>query len=207
MELLILIIFITYFYFFFSSKREKENKIAINKIYDKEKYTEENSKKINKIVSLIKTDNVTDVKKIAKLSNCSLEECVLRIRYLEEKGLLPNIHLNTIIFKVIKCSDEDEKLLKIYLPTINAKKLHKINFNLHSSKFDDILYLHKKGLIPEIEIDEKNKKITYIDFNKKIKRDLISIRCKSCGALNDVNRGVVTKCKYCNNDIDEIDKE
>ena len=199
--------------FFIMNKRKKhdndskEEKNWVNEIYDKERYSEKDSKKNNKIISLIKADKETDVKEIAKVSNCSLEECVLRIRYLEENGLIPNIHLNTNIFKLIVCNDEDEALLNKYLPTIRAKNIDKVKFGQNNCNFDEVLYLYKKGLIPEIEIDEDNKKITYIDFNKKIKRDLVSVRCKNCGALNDVNRDIKTKCKYCDNYIYEIDKE
>ena len=56
--------------------------------------------KLNKIYELIKNQHMDDLNKIAELSFCSMPECVLKIKYLENKGLIDNIFIDTVNFKI-----------------------------------------------------------------------------------------------------------
>ena len=64
--------------------------------------------------------------------------------------------------------------------------------------------LYDKDLINGVKLNEVDKEILYytVEKNKK-EKDFISIRCKNCGAINDVNRGNKTRCEYCNTIIED----
>lgn len=164
-------------------------------IYEKELEKDVNFHiKNDKIKKLIIEEKIRDIKEIAERTGCSLEECFLKIKYLEEKGKIPNIHLNTRAYTLIECSYADEELLKKYTPYLNNRKMeaHKQN----EFRYEEILYLFKKGLIPEIDIDEENKTIIFLDLHNS-NNDLVTVVCSNCGSINDINRGSKIRCKYC----------
>lgn len=181
-------------------KEAIENKNNMEKELEKDK---EFHIKNSMIVRLITDDKIRDIKEIAKKSNCTLEECFLKIKYLEEKKRIPNIHLNTRAYTLIECSPEDEMLLQKYTPYLNNRK-----FEVHRKnefKYEELLYLYKKDLIPEIEIDEENKTIIFLDLHRT--DDLVTIVCSNCGSINDVNRNSKCKCKYCQSVINAVNKK
>ena len=71
--------------------------------------------KLQKIYDLILNEKVTDLNYITEESGCNtLEECVLKIRYLENKRIIENHYIDLNSKTVKKCSIEDEKLLQKY---------------------------------------------------------------------------------------------
>ena len=69
--------------------------------------------------------------------------------------------------------------------------------------YEEILGLYKNDLINGIKINEVDKEIIYYTIEKSKVTDLISVECDNCGAINDVDRGIKTRCKYCNTIIEE----
>ena len=73
---------------------------------------------LNKIYTLIESQKMTDIQKIAELSACTIPECVLKIRYLKNKRLLGDYFIDTVQLKLLSCSPEDQALLEKYKPFI-----------------------------------------------------------------------------------------
>lgn len=173
---------------------------------------EEYMDKLSSIYKLINTDKITDINLIAKNSNCTLEECVLKIRYLKNKKLIENYYIDTSNFVLLPCSVEDQKLLDKYKPYIYASHLqideianyvankgYKTINELREDVFNDLVYLNKKGLINGIKIDEIDRRIIYYTIEKrKINDGLETVHCPNCGALNDVSTVGKVRCGYCN---------
>ena len=167
--------------------------------------------KLNNIYKLITKDKETDIKKIAESSNCTLEECVLKIRYLKNKRLLGDYYIDTNNFKLLPCSREDQKLLDKYKPFIYGSHLQ-INeiANLISNKgyknikelrdevYNELKCLDDKGLINGIKIDDIDRKIIYYTIEKrKDNSGYESSHCPNCGAINDVEINGKVRCGYC----------
>ena len=173
--------------------------------------------KVNKIYTLIEINKKTDIKEIAQKSSCSYEECILKIRYLKNKRQIGEYHIDHINGKLLKCTEEENELLKKYKPFIynNHLSISEIASRLpgttsHNLKdireevYQDILSLYENDLINGIKINEVDKEIMYYTIEKRKKeKDFISIRCENCGALNDVNRGSKVRCEYCDTIIED----
>lgn len=70
--------------------------------------------------------------------------------------------------------------------------------------YEDLKKLNEKNLINGIKLNEVDKEILYYTIEKRKKdKDIISIRCENCGAINDVNRGSKTRCEYCDTIIED----
>lgn len=172
---------------------------------------EEFNNKLDNIYSLIKNSRETDIKKIAKSSNCTLEECVLKIRYLKNKRLLGDYYVDTSNFKVLPCSIEDQKLLDKYKPFIYRSHLqineianlisNKGYKNIHELRdevYNELNYLDDKGLLNGIKIDDIDRAIIYYTLEKKKSvSNYESIHCPNCGAINDVEVKSKVRCGYC----------
>ena len=167
--------------------------------------------KVNKIYELITKDKESDIKKIAKSSNCTLEECVLKIRYLKNKKLLEYYYIDTNNFMLLKCSSEDQKLIEKYKPYIYGSHLqineianmvsnkgYKDIHELRDEVYNDLVYLDKKGLLNGIKIDDIDRKIIYYTIEKrKFSDSYESVHCPNCGAINDVEVSSKVRCGYC----------
>ena len=168
--------------------------------------------KLNSIYNMITEDKMSDIKLIAKNSNCTLEECVLKIKYLKNKKLIENYYIDTSNFKLLPCSGEDQKLLDKYKPYIYASHLqvdeianyvankgYKSIQELQDDVFNDLVYLDKKGLINGIKIDNIDRRIIYYTIEKrKTISNYETTHCPNCGALNDVSVTGKVRCGYCN---------
>ena len=168
--------------------------------------------KLKSIFDLIRNGEY-DIKKIAKESDCTLEECVLKIKYLKNKRLIEDFYIDTNNLKLIVCNEEDQKLLDKYKPYIYNSHLqideianvitnkgYKDIKKLRDEVFNELVYLDKKGLINGIKIDEIDKKIIYYTIEKRKKHEgLESVHCVNCGALVDVEISGKTRCGYCKN--------
>lgn len=174
--------------------------------------------KISKITDLINA-GYRDIKEIAELTGCQFDECIIKIRYLQNKKQFKNLHIDKKNYKLIDCSLEELELIKKYTPYIYYNHLNidditkRIRVStqqdfeeLREQIYNDIVYLYENNLINGIKINEVDKEIIYYSVEKKKTRDYVTINCPNCGALNDVNRGCKVRCEYCDTIIEYYDK-
>lgn len=167
--------------------------------------------KLNKIYEAIEKKKVWNLEEIAKMSNCTIEECVLKINYLKNKRVLGNYYIDTTNNKIFPCSKEDMKIIDKYKPYIYHSHLQidEIANMMPNPKyldieaireevFNDIKYLNDKKLINGIKLDEIDRKIIYYTIEKrKENKGFESQNCPNCGAINDVAVNGKTRCGYC----------
>ena len=167
--------------------------------------------KLNTIYELITKNKESDIKKIADSSDCTLEECVLKIKYLKNKRLLGDYYIDTSNMKLLPCNLEDQKLLDKYKPFIYRSHLqineianmisNKGYKNIHELRdevYNELNYLDDKGLLNGIKIDDVDRVIIYYTIEKrKVVSNYESIRCPNCGAINDVEVSGKVRCGYC----------
>ena len=174
------------------------------------------TRKMNVIYKSIAEEGNYDIILIAKEAGCSFDECVMKIKYLENKRFFENLHIDTLSGKIKKCTLEDETLLKKYstfiynnhyqikemavrLPGATMDKMPE----LEEKVFKDIEYLDSKGLINGIYLDKENRTITYYTIEKhKDSLEKITINCPYCGAINDVYKNGKSTCVYCKSVIE-----
>ena len=163
------------------------------------------------IVLIILLTSLGDIKKIAKSSNCTLEECVLKIKYLKNKRLLGDYYIDTSNMKLLPCNEEDQKLLDKYKPYIYRSHLqineianlisNKGYKNIHELRdevYNELNYLDDKGLLNGIKIDNVDRVIIYYTIEKrKNVSNYESVHCPNCGAINDVEVSNKVRCGYC----------
>lgn len=168
------------------------------------------NEKLNSIYNIIKSGE-SDINKIAKNSNCTLEETVLKIRYLKNKRLIGDYYVDTNNLLLLPCTKEDEELLEKYKPYVYGSHLqineianlipnkgYKSTNELRDEVFKELLYLDNKGLINGIKIDDIDRKIIYYTIEKrKVSESYESIHCPNCGAINDVEITGKVRCGYC----------
>lgn len=168
-------------------------------------------RKLNKIYILIKDHHMDDINKIAEMSLCTVPECVIKIKYLENKNLINNMFIDTANYKLVPCTKEDEDLVNIYKPFIYGThvQIGEIASLLNTTSYmsleerkkkvlDDLVYLDKKGLLNGIKIDDIDGKIIYYSLEKrKTVYNMETVHCPNCGALNDVDLIGKTRCVYC----------
>lgn len=173
--------------------------------------------KIATIYDLVVNTGETDLLTIANKSNCTLAECVLKIKYLKNKRKIGDFYIDEINGTINKCSEEDQELLDKYKKYIyyNHYQIDEIATNLPNASlnnkdelkekvFNDLTYLDSKNLINGILIDEVDKKIIYYTLEKhKNEKDYVTINCPNCGAINDVNKNGKAKCDYCKTIIED----
>jgi len=176
--------------------------------------------KINKIYDLIVNKKCTDINFIAKDTNCTYNECILKIKYLKNKRAIGDYYIDHVNGIIEKCSKEDLKLINKYKPYIYVKHLQisEIALKLPNSTvntlkkqeervYNELKYLIDKDLINGVILNEVDRKLIYYSVEKhKKEKDYISIVCPSCGALNDVNRGSKVRCEYCSFIIEDNSK-
>lgn len=174
-------------------------------------------KKIDKIKDCILNNNITDIEQIATLSNCNIEECILKIMYLKNKRVIGDYYIDTINRMIKKCDAEDEILLDKYNKYIYASHLQipemaremrnpgkKSYKDIEKDIFKDLSYLDDKKLLNGIFFDKKKKLITYYTVEKHNKAlDYVTINCPNCGALVDVKKKNKARCEYCDNIVED----
>ena len=167
--------------------------------------------KLNEICILITQKSMTDIKKIAEMSQCSVPECILKIRYLKNKRYIGDYYIDTVHLQLVPCSEDDQLLLEKYKPfvygshlqindianVINNPKYLTIQ-ELRDKVYKEIKYLYDKGLINGIKLDTIDREIIYYSIEKrKVDSDVESVHCPNCGALNDVDIRGKVRCGYC----------
>ena len=64
--------------------------------------------------------------------------------------------------------------------------------------FEELKYLVDNDLINGVILNEIDETITYYSIEKhKNNKNIVTISCPSCGALNDINIGDKKRCEYC----------
>jgi hypothetical protein len=176
-------------------------------------------KKIEKIIYCVRNKNMESIQEIAKNSNCSFEECILKLNYLKNKQILNDLYIDRINQVIKKCSEEDIKILEKYynmlyvdhfqliemairMPNLYNRPLEEISDEI----FNDLKYLYDKCIINGIKLDEEHKKIIYYTVEKHTKANVyISVNCNKCGALVDIPFGGHARCSYCNSMNEDTD--
>ncbi len=189
------------------------------KYYDLTEPTDNNfDEKVNKIYNLIINENKDDIELIAKESDCTLEECIMKIRYLKNKRLIGDYYIDVANKIIRKCSETDQQLLKKYSKYIYNQHLQIDEIalrdtrttleNLEETKnniYNDISYLYKKGLLNGIKLNNVDKSIAYYTIDKKNpSMELKTLNCPNCGAINELNKHSKVKCDYCGTIIEDI---
>lgn len=199
----------------YAIKKEKINEQSFQryaKFYDNTACHDDAFKdKVTTIYNCIVKEKKSNIKEIAERSNCAYEECILKIKYLKNKGYIGEYYIDHIEGTVLPCTKEDLVLLKRYkkyvynhhlqvdeiaarLPGTTIENLKEVSDKI----LRDLIYLEKKDLINGIKINEIDKEIIYYDLEKKKKKyDVVTVSCPNCGALNDVNKGSKVRCQYC----------
>ena len=171
--------------------------------------------KIAKIKKLILEDNADDIEFIAKESGCEMEEVMMKINYLKNKKVLDNCYIDTANNKIVKCTEEDLKLVEKYKPYLYGSHLPlqeiiavvPATTNSVEEKKDEVIkelrYLIDNKIVNGVTYNEVDEKLVYYSVEKHNKeKDFASIVCPKCGALNDVNYKSKAKCKYCGNIVE-----
>lgn len=167
--------------------------------------------KLNQIYILITKNGERDIQKIAELTSCKLPECVIKIKYLKNKRLIEDLYIDTNTFKLIKCSEEDQALIKKYKPYIYGSRAQVEDFYQQvpweaglseeaqkKKVLEEIKYLADKGLIIGVKVDDIDGRIIYYSIEKrKTVYNRETTHCPNCGALNDVEITGKTRCDYC----------
>lgn len=203
--------------------RKKTRKIDINHINENsfQKYAkfygeiypheEDFDAKLNTIYTLITNNGERDIKRIAELSSCQIPECVIKIKYLKNKRMIDDLYIDTNNLVLIKCSEEDQKLIDKYKPYIYGSHTQIADFaallpnpdnleidDLRKKALEELKYLNNNNLINGIKIDDIDGIITYYTLEKrKNVNNMETVHCKNCGALNDVEVTGKTRCGYC----------
>jgi len=167
--------------------------------------------KTNNIKKLI-NEGETDIKIISNKSNCTYPECVLKIRHLIASKQIEHFYLDTVNFKLFKCSREDAELLAKYKTSIYSKHLSideiatsLYNIDPYSNTkeeykdqvFNDLKYLYDKKVLFNVKLNPVDRTIKYyLDQNGD--DDLVTVHCPNCGALNEVDVDSKVRCSYCN---------
>lgn len=187
------------------------------KFYDRvELFDEKFQEKINKIYDLIMIDKATDLELIARESGCSLEECVMKIRYLKNKREIGDLYIDVVNKEIKHCSEEDQVLLDkytryIYNDHLSIKDMALKNKTatfatlpfIEDQIYKELKYLDSKCLLNGISLNDVDKEIVYYSVEKhKKEKDFITMSCPNCGAINDINRGSKIRCEYCNTIIE-----
>ena len=170
-------------------------------------------KKITIILELIKNGE-DDIDFIAKESNCTIEECIMKINYLKNKRALDNCYINRDTNTLVKCTEEDMILVDKYKPYIYGSHLPldeiiavvPSNTNDYNEKKEQVIkelkYLIDNKILNGVILNEVDNKIIYYSVEKHNKeKDYVTIECSKCGALNDINYNSKARCKYCDNII------
>ena len=173
--------------------------------------------KIESIRHCIKDKHIERLDEIALESGCTVEETVMKIRYLKNKRVLDNIYIDRFNKAVKRCNDEDQKILEkyynmLYFDHFSIDEMSSRVPNYHNKPmpiieedvFKDIKFLYDKCILNGIRIDEEKKEIIYYTIEKHKKAlEYATINCPRCGALVDVRFNSNARCDYCGGIVED----
>lgn len=187
-EILIFLIIITILIFINERKIKNKNKKKLDisqipendyqnyaKFYGKNIPIEENYQiQMNIIYDLIVNNNEKNIKKISKKTQCNIDECILKIRYLKTKDLIDNYVIDNLNYKLIETSFEEKTLVLkysdyLYKKNLQIKEIAEIiprnqgqNIQqIHQKIYNDLISLYNKSLLDNLII---NKETGYINY-------------------------------------------
>lgn len=182
------------------------------KFYGEEAHIDDEFKyKLKKIYNMIIKDKCEDLLKIAKESNCTYDECIIKIKYLKNKKYLEDYYIDNLSKTIKKCEGKDRELLSKYNKFIFKKhsQIDDIVTQMPNARIDnkdivreevirDLKYLIDKSLITGVSINEIDNKLVYYSVEKH-KKDgkVVYMDCPHCGSLNEVPIGSKKRCEYC----------
>ena len=143
---------------------------------------------------------------IANYSSCTVEEAVMKIKYLKNKRVFDDLYIDRVNRLVKKCSKEDQEILDKYYNMLyqnhySIKEIAARVPNYHNKPiliieedvYKEIKYLYDKSIINGIKLDEYNKEIIYYTVEKHKKAiTYVTINCPKCGALMNLCFNVIT---------------
>ena len=175
--------------------------------------------RMNKIVNLVINDKETNIEEIAKKSDCTLKDCVFRLKYLKNKRWIPQEYfINSHTNEIKECSEHDVSLIEkyyedIYLKHYSIEEMANLawendnSLNIEQLKQDiyqEIEYLYNIALLSGIKLDEETHEILYYTLEKKKKSTIfVTLCCPNCGALVDVLKYNSARCTYCNTIVED----
>lgn len=173
--------------------------------------------KIDKIKEAINDKRMERLDEIASYSSCTVEEAVMKIKYLKNKRVFDDLYIDRVNRLVKKCSKEDQEILEKYYNMLyqnhySIKEIAARIPNYHNKPiliieedvYKEIKYLYDKSIINGIKLDEYNKEIVYYTVEKHKKAiTYVTINCPKCGALVDVIRDGSGKCDYCGSIVED----
>ena len=166
-------------------------------------------KKISTILDQINNYKEESIEKIAEKSEISVNECILKLKYLKNKRWIDSsYYINASTKELKKCSDDELKLLNkyyemVYLKQYQLKEMLKDLQKEDSSVtentiINELKYLIDNSFLNGIKIDEKDNEILYYTIEKRKKAKFqVTLKCPNCGALVDVPKFNNEKCDYC----------
>lgn len=178
-----------------------------NRVFKDEKFFD----KVNTIIDCVNERKIERLDDIASESGCTVEEVVMKIKYLKNKRVIDNVYIDRINRLIKKCTEDDSKILDRYYTmlyndhfTIHEIAIRLPNYHnkplpiIEEDVFKDIKYLYEKSIVNGIKLDESRREIIYYTLEKKKKREIYAtVNCPKCGALVDVIKNSTGRCDYC----------
>lgn len=175
------------------------------------------NEKVEIIKSCINDKHMERLDEIASESGCTVEEVIMKIRYLKNKRIFDNIYIDRYSRLVRRCTDEDQKILEKYYNMLYYDHYSIIEMaqrvpNYHNKPmpiieedvYKDIKYLYDKSIINGIKLDDARKEIIYYTIEKHKKAEkYATINCSKCGALVDTLINGTGRCDYCGSIIED----
>ena len=173
--------------------------------------------KINSIIDCINNKNYDRLDDIASISGCTVEEVIMKVRYLKNKRVFDNIFIDRYNKMIKKCTEEDQKILEkyynmLYFDHYSIVEIAQRIPNYHNKPmpiieedvYKDIKYLYDKCIINGIKLDETRKEIVYYTIEKHKKAETYAtVNCPKCGALVDVITKQTGRCDYCGSAVED----
>lgn len=211
-----------------SSHNEKKNSSDINisewsyqrfaRFFGERVFPDPNfNEKIETIKDCINNKHLDRLDEIASLSGCSINEVIMKIRYLRNKRVFDDIYIDRYNKLVRKCNEEDEKILNTYRDMIyvNNYSIREIAekvpnyYNkpltiIEEDVYKDIKFLYDKCIINGIRLDDEKKEIIYYAIEKKkTEEKYATLNCPRCGSLVDVLKHNSAHCDYCGSVVED----
>ena len=185
-----------------------------DRVFKDERFQE----KIDKITECVNDKKYERLELIAEESGCSVEEVVMKIRYLKNKRVIDNVYIDRVNKLVKPCTDDDIEILEKYYNMIYTDHFSVLEIaermpNYHNKPlpiikediYKDIKYLYEKSILNGIKLDESRREIIYYTLEKKRKAErYATVNCPRCGALVDVIKRNSGRCEYCGTIVEDI---
>jgi len=143
--------------------------------------TDENyENKMNIIYDLITNYKEKNIKKIAKKSKCSIDECILKIKYLKTNDLIDNYVIDYLNHKLVETTLEEKTLVLKYSEYLYKKNLQIPEMaqvmprtqgediqQMQRKIYNDLINLYDKSLLDNLTINKETGYINYCQVDKK----------------------------------------